>query len=162
MEGVRIASSMKQQLSELGCQLEPTTPMVVSVADVRQMVSQLYCPTFTWEIQGKLFSYPMRTLTLGGCHMVLGGDWLGQYSLVAYAYNSMTVRVSQMGRSGSCKPLGNSQNYTAYLLKACPSLLMREHTDSWVNYIQYLLLEPQGLPPRRDIEHHRTLLHDGR
>ncbi|KAL2232315.1 UNVERIFIED_CONTAM: hypothetical protein Sindi_1411500 [Sesamum indicum] len=153
MEGVRIASSMKQQLSELGCQLEPTTPMVVSVADVRQMVSQLYCPTFTWEIQGKLFSYPMRTLTLGGCHMVLGGDWLGQYSLVAYAYNSMTVRVSQMGRSGSCKPLGNKNTSLSPHIVELNLLL-----DSYADLFQ----EPQGLPPRRDIEHHRTLLHDGR
>ncbi|KAK4394460.1 hypothetical protein Sango_1600300 [Sesamum angolense] len=77
--------------SELGCQLEQTTPMVVSVAKF----SLLYCPTFTWEIQGKLFSYPMRTSTLRGVTWSLGVT----SNIVAYDYNSMTVSVSQNGKN---------------------------------------------------------------
>ncbi|KAL0402031.1 UNVERIFIED_CONTAM: hypothetical protein Slati_4233000 [Sesamum latifolium] len=37
--------------SKLGCQLEQATPTMVSIANGKQMVSQLYCPTITWEIQ---------------------------------------------------------------------------------------------------------------
>ncbi|KAL0300957.1 UNVERIFIED_CONTAM: hypothetical protein Sradi_6372500 [Sesamum radiatum] len=80
---------------ELGCKLEPATPMIVSVANGYKMLSQLYCPTFTWEIQGHKFKYPIRTLTLGGCHMVLGGDWLRRYSPVEYDYVGMAVTVSK-------------------------------------------------------------------
>ncbi|KAL0331635.1 UNVERIFIED_CONTAM: hypothetical protein Sangu_1709000 [Sesamum angustifolium] len=80
---------------ELGCKLESATPMIVSVANGYKMLSQLYCPTFTWEIQGHKFKYPIRTLTLGGCHMVLGGDWLRKYSPVEYDYVGMAITVSK-------------------------------------------------------------------
>ncbi|KAL0285856.1 UNVERIFIED_CONTAM: Retrovirus-related Pol polyprotein from transposon [Sesamum calycinum] len=80
---------------ELGCKFESATPIIVSVANGYKMLSQLYCPTFTWEIQGHKFKYPIRTLTLGGCHMVLGGDWLRRYSPVEYDYVGITVTVSR-------------------------------------------------------------------
>ncbi|KAL0383110.1 UNVERIFIED_CONTAM: hypothetical protein Scaly_0598300 [Sesamum calycinum] len=36
--------------NRLGCELKQTTPMVLSGVD-GQLVSQWYCPTFTWDIQ---------------------------------------------------------------------------------------------------------------
>ncbi|KAL0434274.1 UNVERIFIED_CONTAM: hypothetical protein Slati_2761700 [Sesamum latifolium] len=57
---------------EFRCKLELTTPMFLNVSNGYKMLSQLYCPTFTWDIQGYKFNYPIRTLTLGGCHIYLG------------------------------------------------------------------------------------------
>ncbi|KAG8380350.1 hypothetical protein BUALT_Bualt06G0006400 [Buddleja alternifolia] len=59
---------------QLGCTLEYTTPMMVSVADGSKMVSRTISPDFTWTIQGHKFTYPIRIIKLGGCDMVLGGD----------------------------------------------------------------------------------------
>ncbi|KAG8366761.1 hypothetical protein BUALT_Bualt16G0001300 [Buddleja alternifolia] len=39
---------------KLGCSMEYTTPMVVSVADGSKMVSRVMCPDFAWIIQGIL------------------------------------------------------------------------------------------------------------
>ncbi|KAL0371095.1 UNVERIFIED_CONTAM: putative mitochondrial protein [Sesamum angustifolium] len=168
---------------QLGYQLQPITPMVVSVADGRQMVSQLYCPTFTWEIQGHSFSYPTRTLTLGGCHMVLGGDWLRQYSPIAYEYKAMTVTVSKNGKKLEFKTL-RQQSELHFISAKSMSKLITEKTYGFVGQLhsisavpsfdklsfaqdtvlnqllagyECLFQEPQGLPPRRDIEHQITL-----
>ncbi|KAL0313371.1 UNVERIFIED_CONTAM: Retrovirus-related Pol polyprotein from transposon.6 [Sesamum radiatum] len=80
---------------QLGCQLEGITPVHVSVADDSKLVSRLYCPEFSWEMQGHIFSYPVRTLRLGGCHMVLGGNWLRKHSPVEFDYDKMSVTVTR-------------------------------------------------------------------
>ncbi|KAL0313076.1 UNVERIFIED_CONTAM: Retrovirus-related Pol polyprotein from transposon.6 [Sesamum radiatum] len=162
-------------------------PMVVSVADGRQMTSQLYCPNFTWEIQGQTFSYPMRTLTLGGCHMVLGGNWLRQYSPVEYDYNAMTVTVSRNGKKWGFKALAqkaelhliSAKNMTKMIkaesygfvgqlfsVTAISTLhgmiFSRPQTDLDELLAAYtdLFQEPQTLPPNRSIEHQTILKPD--
>ncbi|KAK4397243.1 hypothetical protein Sango_1560900 [Sesamum angolense] len=43
----------------LGIKIEPTIPMIVSVANGYRMVSKVICPELNWEIQGFQFSYPL-------------------------------------------------------------------------------------------------------
>ncbi|KAL0446254.1 UNVERIFIED_CONTAM: Retrovirus-related Pol polyprotein from transposon.6 [Sesamum latifolium] len=154
--------------------------MVVSVADGRQMTSQMYYPTFTWEIQGQTFSYPMRTLTLGGCHIVLGGDWLRHYSPLEYDYNVMTVTVSKNGKKWGFKALAHkaelhlisARNMSKLVnkddygfvgqlcsLTATFPLQDKSHSshgtvlDDLLTDFSDLFQEHQGLPPHRSIEH---------
>ncbi|KAG8367223.1 hypothetical protein BUALT_Bualt16G0050300 [Buddleja alternifolia] len=68
--------------TNLGCHIEFTNPMLISVADGNKMVSRTICPDFTWEIQSTKFTYPMRIIKLGGCDVVLGGDWFRNHSPV--------------------------------------------------------------------------------
>ncbi|KAK4381886.1 hypothetical protein Sango_2925300 [Sesamum angolense] len=75
------------------------------------------------EIQGHRFKYPIRTLTLGGCHMVLGGNWLRKYNPVEYDYVGMVVTMS----------------------KRDEKLRLQSFA--------YVFQEPKGLPPNRGIEH---------
>ncbi|KAK4394519.1 hypothetical protein Sango_1606200 [Sesamum angolense] len=78
----------------LGIKVEPTTPMMVSVADGYRMISKVICPELSWEIQGLQFSYPVRTLKLGGCDFVLGCDWLGAYNPVELDFQQLTVTIN--------------------------------------------------------------------
>ncbi|KAL0409740.1 UNVERIFIED_CONTAM: hypothetical protein Sradi_1908400 [Sesamum radiatum] len=79
----------------LGIKTELTTLMVVSVADGYKMMSKVICPELSWEIQGFQFTYPVRTLKLGGCDFVLGCDWLGAHNPVELDFDQLTVTISQ-------------------------------------------------------------------
>ncbi|KAL0361532.1 UNVERIFIED_CONTAM: hypothetical protein Sradi_3837700 [Sesamum radiatum] len=79
----------------LGIKTEPTTPMLVSVADGYGMMSTTICHKLSWEVQSFQFSYPVRTLKLGGCDFVLGCDWLGDHNPIELDFHQLTVTISQ-------------------------------------------------------------------
>lgn len=64
----------EETAQELGCALEYTISMQVSVADGSKIINNFFCTEFTWKIQDQEFSYPVTVIKLGGCNMVLGGD----------------------------------------------------------------------------------------
>ncbi|KAL0326406.1 UNVERIFIED_CONTAM: hypothetical protein Sradi_5209900 [Sesamum radiatum] len=165
---------------ELGCKLEPATPMIVSVANGYKMLSQLYCPTFTWEIQGHKFKYPIRTLTLGGCHMVLGGDWLRRYSPVEYDYVGMAVTVSKKDVKVRLQALSqrselqmvSAQSMSKLIKQGAYGFVGQVHAmcgeqlsfptvsstaiDTLLESYADIFQEPQGLPPSRGVEHQNS------
>ncbi|KAL0309329.1 UNVERIFIED_CONTAM: hypothetical protein Sradi_5875200 [Sesamum radiatum] len=79
----------------LGIKTEPTIPMIVSVANGYRMVSKVICPELNWEIQGFQFSYPVRTLKLGGCDFLLGCNWFGAHNLIELHFHQLTVTIIQ-------------------------------------------------------------------
>ncbi|KAG8366076.1 hypothetical protein BUALT_Bualt17G0038300 [Buddleja alternifolia] len=56
----------------LGCKVEGTELLPVSVADGDKIYSSSACRNFNWKIQGVLFVADLMLLPLGGCDMVLG------------------------------------------------------------------------------------------
>ncbi|KAL0459116.1 UNVERIFIED_CONTAM: hypothetical protein Slati_0538800 [Sesamum latifolium] len=80
-------------MQSLGCKVEYTTPMMFSVADGRKLISRTYCPEFKLEIQGNTFICPVRIIKLGGCDVMLGGDWLRKKSLVKFDYENMKITI---------------------------------------------------------------------
>lgn len=54
-----------------GCWVEPTSVLPVTVADGTKLSSKGVCTTFTWEMQGEIFTAEVRVLAIGGCDMVL-------------------------------------------------------------------------------------------
>lgn len=83
----------EQVVQCLGCRVEYTAPMMVSVADGSKLISRTHCLDFEWEIQGHKFSHPMRIIKLGGCDVVLGGDWLRSNSPMEFDYKRMKVTI---------------------------------------------------------------------
>lgn len=69
---------------KLLCQLkrEPTKakPLMVTVANGEQMVSNSICYDLKWQIQQESFTKDFRLLKLGGCDMVLGMDWVDLFA----------------------------------------------------------------------------------
>jgi len=48
----------------------------VMIANESRMVSHYKCKEFRWMMGGYEFSVDLRILGLGGCHIVLGVDWM--------------------------------------------------------------------------------------
>ncbi|KAG8382321.1 hypothetical protein BUALT_Bualt05G0065300 [Buddleja alternifolia] len=94
--------------TNLGCHVEFTNPMLISVADGNKMVSRTVCSDFTWEIQGTKFTYPMRIIKLGGCDVVLGGDWLRNHSPVEFDYQKMKLTICKNGKKLIMKAITES------------------------------------------------------
>ncbi|KAG8371792.1 hypothetical protein BUALT_Bualt13G0125000 [Buddleja alternifolia] len=93
---------------KLRCSVEYTNPMLISVADGKKIVSNTICPDFSWDIQGSKFTYPMRLIKLGGCDVVLGGDWLRLHSLVEFDYHKMRLTICKNGKELIIKAITNS------------------------------------------------------
>jgi hypothetical protein len=52
----------------------------VKVANRETLSCSAQVPQFAWWIQGHEFSFPLRVLPMGGYDVVLGMDWLSQFS----------------------------------------------------------------------------------
>ncbi|KAH6769439.1 hypothetical protein C2S51_014775 [Perilla frutescens var. frutescens] len=87
----------KATTRELGCQLEPTRPLLVKVANGNRMVSSTRVNGFQWTMQGHQFTYSPRTLSTEGCDLILRGDWLKACTPIELDYDKMTFTV--LGRS---------------------------------------------------------------
>ncbi|KAK4407690.1 Transposon Ty3-G Gag-Pol polyprotein [Sesamum angolense] len=144
--------------NRLGCELEQTTPMVVSVADGRQMVSQC----------------------------VLSKFLMGDPSPVEYDYNAMTITVSKNGKKWGLQALKQRSELHLITTKGMTKL-MKEGAYGFVEQLHLIAVvpvtrtslltqdtslstqltaysdifeEPQGLPPQRTIQHQIVLKPD--
>lgn len=63
-----------------------TWVMVVAMADGNQLTSDATCKGFKWSMQGVKFQADIRVLALGGCDMVLGTDWMKQFSPLLFDF----------------------------------------------------------------------------
>nr|GEY47130.1 hypothetical protein [Tanacetum cinerariifolium] len=61
---------------KLPCQLTPTIPLRVDVANGSKMVSSFECKKFKWALQGNEYEADCMLIPFGGCDMVLGIQWL--------------------------------------------------------------------------------------
>ncbi|KAL0371048.1 UNVERIFIED_CONTAM: hypothetical protein Sangu_0422900 [Sesamum angustifolium] len=86
-------SFVDECMQPLGCKSGVYYSYDVSVADGRKIISRIYCPEFKLEIQGNTFICPVRIIKLGGCDVMLGGDWLREYSPVKFDYENMKITI---------------------------------------------------------------------
>ena len=73
-------------------------PLLVSVANVEKVISKFACLGFCWEMQDELFEADLRLLKLGGCHIVLGVNWMKGVSPINFDFNKMEVSQEKEGR----------------------------------------------------------------
>lgn len=83
---------------KLKCSLTRTTPLSVTVANGQRVLSNFACKGFCWEMQGEKFEADLRLLQLGGCHVVLGVDWMKGVSPISFDFNKMEVSFEKDGR----------------------------------------------------------------
>ncbi|XP_019181671.1 PREDICTED: uncharacterized protein LOC109176731 [Ipomoea nil] len=57
-----------------------TNPLYVTVANGQTIMCEEACSELSWTMQGEEFQRDFRLLRMGGCDMVLGIDWLDQFS----------------------------------------------------------------------------------
>ncbi|XP_026447251.1 uncharacterized protein LOC113347788 [Papaver somniferum] len=131
-----------------GGNLVPTASLLVAVANGNKMVSDAKCPSFHWLMQGHQFQFDVRLLTLGGCDMVLGVDWMKGMSPTVFDFNKLTIELSWEGQT--IKLQGNSP--TTQL-----SMMTGKALRKWVRQNKHGMVEPNTLPPSRAHDHHIPL-----
>ena len=62
------------------------------------MVSRFKCPNFKWMMQGYEFTTNLGILKLGGCHIVLGVDWMKMVSPLIFDFNELEVTFELGGK----------------------------------------------------------------
>ncbi|XP_026410718.1 uncharacterized protein LOC113305942 [Papaver somniferum] len=76
-----------------------TSSLLVVVDNGNKLVSDAKCPSFKWQMQGHDFQFDMQLLTLGGCDMVLGVDWMRGMSPMIFDFNKSTAEFSKNGQN---------------------------------------------------------------
>ncbi|GKB19422.1 reverse transcriptase [Tanacetum coccineum] len=82
------------------CHIKKTCPLQVAITGGKSLTSNIMCSNFTWSLQGEKFTTSVMLLTLGGCKMVLGMQWLStlgdincnfQNLRMSFKYNNKTM-----------------------------------------------------------------------
>ncbi|XP_026409868.1 uncharacterized protein LOC113304966 [Papaver somniferum] len=81
----------------LKCQVEQTSPMLVTVDNGDKTISSGVFSQFHWSMQGHNFSEDLRMLPLGGCDMVLGADRLRKQGEVMFNLSKLCISFNYKG-----------------------------------------------------------------
>ncbi|XP_056848729.1 uncharacterized protein LOC130498915 [Raphanus sativus] len=80
----------------LGCTLIPIKPTPV-VAASRELITKYKCSTFSWKMQGYVFSSEIRTLPLGCSDLVLGVQWLSTSGPILWDFLNLRMEFNFNG-----------------------------------------------------------------
>lgn len=99
-----IHSSWVQRLQLKQNEVEPFS---VVIADGRTITGSTVFPKVKWSIQGYQFSFDLKLMQLGGWDIILGGDWMYQYSPITFDFKELKVQFAMNG--GDCTLQGSAQ-----------------------------------------------------
>lgn len=80
------------------CQVEPIPAVLVKIANGEIMHCSSRVPNLTWWIQGVTFHTDMHVLDLGAYDVILGIDWLEQFSPMDCHWVDKTMTFEYEGR----------------------------------------------------------------
>ncbi|XP_035551117.1 uncharacterized protein LOC118349692 [Juglans regia] len=152
----------------------------VKVADGTSIVSQGKCEEMI-KVQGTKFLVPFHVLTLGGCDIVLGVQWLKTLGPIQWDFTNMSMQFEIAGQQlflqgllsgqvqvdAGIRMLKSSfigqQGWLLQLVAVQPKLEPTQTlpaVEEVVNQFQSVFEEPVGLPPPRAFDH-RIILKEG-
>ncbi|XP_070018164.1 uncharacterized protein LOC142172733 [Nicotiana tabacum] len=157
-------------------------PLRVVVANGQHMLSEEWCPKFKWTMQGEEFHFPMRVLHLGGYDMVLGMNWLDQFTPIILNTKPLSVTFLKEGRiitlkgnTDSAEVWSDVEENTAKLLQQGSNCCLVKlydlsqqtpEVDVPAPVLELLqkdadiFEEPMALPPTKSCDHTITLMPD--
>lgn len=84
----------------LGCKLVPLlTPLLITVANGSKFICSQMCKEFCWEVQGHSFEADFLIMTLGGCDIVLGVQWLSTLGSIKWDLQTLTMQFTLGGKA---------------------------------------------------------------
>lgn len=76
----------------LGCKLITLlTPLVITVTSGQTIICEYECDKFSWEMQGGKFTVDFLVMTLGGCELVLGVQWLSTLGKIEWNFKALNM-----------------------------------------------------------------------
>jgi hypothetical protein len=164
------------------CQLTPAPVTTVQVAGGGTLHSEAFIPECAFTIGTHKFSHNFRVLSLPGHDIVLGCDWMKQFSPVSFHFLKQEFHLTASDGTAiilpTCSPSDDSisieapqlcklleKGATGYIIQLC-SLELSDSDNSQLNdEIEVLLqqfgdvfAEPTDLPPSRACDHRIPLV----
>jgi hypothetical protein len=170
-------------LPQLNCNVQPTQPVTVHLANNEELVCDQCVPNLSWWVQGETFHTPMRVLPLGAYDAILGVNWLKKHGPIKGDWELKTLRVTNMGKRITLQGVQQTDLVTVRELPVeqlvkwtkgnevwAMAVIHPEHTEQSATApleIQTVLdnfadvfADPKTLPPSRPYDHAVTLKHD--
>lgn len=173
----------EQLVNKLEMETRPIVPTRVTFADGGQISCTQKVPKLDWWCQVQSFTSDLKVLQLGGYDMIMGMDWLENFSPMWVDWKRKRMRFQCQGnnitlngvkdQTTSCKMVTGKQlkgmvkaGSLSQLVQLCAISKTTEHQTPFPPPIQHLLQEfkgsfqePTGLPPHREFDHGIPLIH---
>jgi Retroviral aspartyl protease len=135
-------------------QIEVTKPLVIRVENGERIVTDTHCATLNFSLQGHVFTGDLRLLQIQGYDVILGLNWLSQFSTMLVNWNEKWV---ELGKQGNVVKLQVQKELATIHL--CESIELekeaKEGSEFMVAQIWLCMAEEQGM----DMNHIPTELH---
>jgi hypothetical protein len=159
--------------------VEERNQLSVMVANGEKVPCPGCCVAVIFSLQGQEFQANLHLLTLGGCDMVLGVDWLSTLGPILWDFIKLTMKFKHHTREVTLEGLNRSATHLE-VGEELPKQAGAEHKGIWqqlsgaesprVQKLQHLAIaelldgfegvfqEPTGLPPNRSFDHRIQLI----
>nr|GEV07727.1 reverse transcriptase [Tanacetum cinerariifolium] len=88
----------KNVAQKFGCQIRPTVPLAVTVADGNNLVTTFECKNFKWKFGNNVFNTDVMLLPLGAYDMVLGIQWLATLRDIRCNFKDLRMEFKVQGK----------------------------------------------------------------
>ncbi len=161
------SSFISQKLvSRLALPLEDTTPIHVKVANGNTMTSHTYVKQAQWLIQDCDFQMDLRVLPLAIYEMILGMDWLEQFSPMEVHWCHKWMLIPYQGESVSLQGVSHNQEQQ-FLIQVSAvstdsqtpsSYELLDSIKAIIHQFDDVFSAPLALPPKRMCDHNIPLI----
>lgn len=158
------------------CHLMNTKIKKVIVAGGGELKSELQVPEMDYEIQGEIFTNAFSLLPLQKYDIILGADWIYKYSPISLDLKKREMRVTKGGKVMEIQDFTKPGKYFQVSNKQMGKMVKKgalgciiqinaisedveekakipENIQKILQQFPDVLIEPKGLPPRRECDH---------
>ncbi|XP_063942971.1 uncharacterized protein LOC108207610 [Daucus carota subsp. sativus] len=150
--------------------------ITVKLADGRTVRSNFYVPRVKWKIQQYEFTFDMRIIEISGWDVILGVDWMEQYSPILFDFKKLYLKLNaddekggqmmlngrveeaslELVRGKELKVLNKKlaqQNLKEGLCSIDKDKSLPEDIKSLIQKYERVFAVPTNLPPSRPVDH---------
>ncbi|XP_027172283.1 uncharacterized protein LOC113771935 [Coffea eugenioides] len=84
-------------VSTRGLSFEYIKPFTVTMGDGNLVTSGAYCPKVSWNVQNNKFCFDLRIMELGDWDLILGVDWMHNYSSITFDFRQLKISMFHQG-----------------------------------------------------------------
>ncbi|XP_026452244.1 uncharacterized protein LOC113352661 [Papaver somniferum] len=129
----------------LFCNIQPTSHLLVTVANGERITSSRVCQQMEWQIQGHQFKEDFHVLALGGCDIVLGADWLKTLGNVMFNFPKLTISFTHLGTNITLTGISTKSSFMMVNGQVVQKFI-KYHTPAFVGQFFAISAEPPLTP----------------
>lgn len=89
-----------RSVQELKMDKVKSNQVSVKLADGRQVISEFYVPKVKWRVQQYEFVFDMRVIDICGWDLILGVDWMEQFSPILFDFKKLFLKLNAESDTG--------------------------------------------------------------